>query len=251
LLALTVVAALARVGFFERRRWEYAHTNAADFIGSMFPPDFSAAWSQVLGRALVETVLMAYAGTLLGLLVALPLAVLATRPITGWAVSHAARVLLAFLRSIPSLLWALLFVVMVGLGPVPGVLGLAAYTVGYLGKLYYETFEGVDAEVLEAVRATGAGRIQLARHVVLPEAANPVLSQLLFIFEYNVRASSILGLVGAGGIGFPLFNAFNDFQYDKVASAVFFIFVLVVIIDLASGFLRRRFLATPGGGAAG
>lgn len=185
---------------------------------------------------------MAYVGTLLGALVAIPFAVLATRTITGRVASGLVRTLLAAVRTIPSLLWALLFIVMVGLGPLPGTLGIAAYTVGYLGKLYYEAFEGVDPEVLEAVRATGASRWLLARHGVLPEAANPLLSQLLFIFEYNVRASSIMGLVGAGGIGFYIWEHFQSFRYKALATDLLLLFGLVLLIDFVSGRVRRRYL---------
>lgn len=185
---------------------------------------------------------MAYIGTLLGAIIAIPFSVLATRTFSGQVISTIVRTLLAAIRTIPSLLWALLFIVLVGLGPLPGMLGLTAYTVGYLGKLYYEAFEGVDPEVLEAVRATGTSRWQLVRHAVIPEAANPLLSQLLFIFEYNVRASSILGLVGAGGIGFYIWEHVTTFRYDAVATDILLLLIVVLAIDLASGRLRRRYL---------
>lgn len=248
LLVVTVAWALQAIGFFEEDRWDRAGQNLGIFLGDFFPPDLSVEWLSIVFDALIETLLMAYAGTFLGVVVALPLAVLATRPLTGRWVSGGVRIVMAGLRTIPSLLWALLFIVMVGLGPVAGVLGLAAYTIGYLGKLYYEAFEGVDPEVMEAVRATGANTAQLARHVVIPETANTILSQLLFVFEYNVRASSILGLVGAGGVGVPLFRAFGFFEYDRVAAALLMILLVVLAIDGMSGLLRRRYLLPQNAG---
>lgn len=249
LLLLTLLWALGSVGFFEGDRWDRATRNFSVFAGDFFPPDLSRETTTLYAKALVETVFMAYAGTLLGLILALPVAALAARTLSPRPVSYVFRFVLAFLRTIPSLLWALLFIVMVGLGPVPGVLALAAYTIGYLGKLYYERFEGVDPEVLEAVRATGAGRVALVRHVVLAESANEVLSQSLFIFEYNVRASSILGLVGAGGIGVPLLRCINVFDYACAATGVLFLLAAVLLLDAGSDFLRRRFLLPVHAGA--
>jgi phosphonate transport system permease protein len=148
-------------------------------------------------------------------------------------------------RTIPSLLWAIVFIIMVGLGPLAGVLGLAFYTLGYLGKLFYEALEAVDPEVVEAVRSTGASRAQLARHAVLPEAAHALLSQTLFVFEYNVRASSILGLVGAGGIGFYLLRYLQLLEYQALATALLLLLVAVLAIEALGQQLRRRFLPAP------
>jgi phosphonate transport system permease protein len=117
-----------------------------------------------------------------------------------------------------------------------------------MGKLFYETFEGVDPEVLEAARGVGANRLQLARFALIPEAANAVLAQLLFMFEYNVRASSIMGFVGAGGIGFYLLGYIQLLQYDNLTTALLVTFVAVVLIDRLSARLRRTVLAQPPAG---
>jgi phosphonate transport system permease protein len=198
---------------------------------------------------MVVTLQMAYVGTLMGALVALPLAALATHRLARpWLVAIM-RSILAAARTIPSILWALILIVLVGYagnGALAGTLALAAYTVGYLGKLYYEAFDGVDPEVLEAIRSTGAGRAGLVRHAVVPESGNVLLSQVLFIFEYNVRASSILGLVGAGGIGFDIARAVETFQYGRVLAILLVVLAVVVAIDLLSQRLRRRFVvASP------
>lgn len=241
-LTALLAASLVHLGLFEGDRLLRGLRNLGVFAGDLFPPDTDPELLRTLLRSLVETVEMAFAGTLLGALVGLPLAVLAAKPLAGAYVARATRVLLAFLRTVPSLLWALLFVILFGLGPVAGVLGLAMYTLGYVGKLYYEALEGLDPDVLEAVRATGASRLQLVRHAALPEAGNALASQLLYAFEYNVRASSILGFVGAGGIGFYMARSLETLAYDRLATAVLMLFALVVLIDGVSRVVRRRFL---------
>ena len=148
------------------------------------------------------------------------------------------KLLLALVRSVPAILWAILFVVAVGLGPAAGTLGVALYSVGYLGKIFYELFEGTDPEVIEAVRGVGCGPFQLARHAILPEALNGVVSQLLYMFEYNVRASAIMGFVGAGGIGFYLLGYIQTLEYQSLLTAILVTLVAVVFIDRASAVLR-------------
>ncbi len=167
--------------------------------------------------------------------------------VAGPAVAAGVRLLLALVRTIPALLWAIVFVVAVGLGPAAGTLGVTMYTLGYLGKLYAEAFDGVDPEVLEAVRGTGLGRLQLARYAILPEAANVLVSQLLFMFEYNVRASSILGFVGAGGIGYYLMGYLQTLRYESLTAALLATLVVVVAIDRASAMLRARLQLAPTG----
>jgi phosphonate transport system permease protein len=149
------------------------------------------------------------------------------------------RFFLHCVRTVPTLLWALVFVVAFGLGPVAGALGIAFYTLGYLGKLLSEAFEGVDGEVLEAVRGVGCNRLQLLRYALLPEAANAMLSQLLFVFEYNVRASTILGFVGAGGIGFYMIGYVQMLQYRSLTTALVLTLLAVIAIDQASAWIRR------------
>lgn len=235
--------ALVRAGALEPGRLSRGVRNVGTFARDLFPPDTADDTLATLLRALAETVEMAWAGTVLGALLALPLAVLATAPLVGAWVARPVRALLAAVRTVPSLLWAVLFIIIVGFGALAGILALAAYTCGYLGKLFYEALEGVDHEVLDAARATGASRLQIARHALVPEAANALLSQTLFAFEYNVRASSILGLVGAGGIGFYLLRYIELFEYTKLATALLLLFALVLGVDAVSQTVRKRFLS--------
>lgn len=235
-----LAASLAQLGFFDLTRLERGARNLVEFSRGMVPPDLGIL--PLAGRALLETLQMAFVGTSLGFLLALPLGILGTRILFPRAVVVPARLLVAGIRTIPSLLWAVLLVIIVGLGPLAGTLALAAYTVGYLGKLYAEFFDGVDPEVIEAVRGAGASRLHLARFVLWPESANSVLSQLLFMLEYNIRVSSILGFVGAGGIGFYMYVYVNSLEYQRLATLLALIFLLVLGMDLVSAWLRRRYL---------
>lgn len=242
-LAVSLVWVLAQAGLFDGDRAALGLRNLGIFLAEMVPPELEGGLLRTLLRSLWETVQMAWAGTLLGALLALPLAVLATEHLATRWIAYPVRAMLAGIRTIPSILWAILFVVIVGLGPLAGILALASYTTGYLGKLFYEALEAVDPEVLDAVRATGAGRLAVARHGAVPEAGNALLSQGLFAFEYNVRASSILGLVGAGGVGFYLLRFLELLEYAKLATAIVLLFGLVVAVDAASRLLRKRFLS--------
>jgi phosphonate transport system permease protein len=239
LLGLLVVS-LAQLGFFDVARLERGARNLLEFSRGMVPPDLGIL--PLAGKALLETLQMAFVGTALGFLLALPLGILGTRILFPRAVVVPTRLLVAGIRTIPSLLWAVLLVIVVGLGPLAGTLALAAYTVGYLGKLYAEFFDGVDPEIIEAVRGAGAKRLHLARFVLWPESANSVLSQLLFMLEYNIRVSSILGFVGAGGIGFYMYVYVNSLEYQRLATLLVVIFLLVLGMDLVSAWLRRRYL---------
>ncbi|MEK7285580.1 MAG: phosphonate ABC transporter, permease protein PhnE [Chloroflexota bacterium] len=235
-----LVAAMADVGLLDAGRLGRGIRNLAEFTAGLFPPDPSSL--PTLAEAMLETIEMALVGTAIGFVLALPLALAASPALFGPAVTGPVKLVLASVRTVPSLFWGVVFVVAVGLGPAAGALGVALYSLGYLGKLLYETFDGVDPEVLEAVRSVGAGRAQMARYALLPEAANGVIAQLLFMFEYNVRASAIMGFVGAGGIGFYLLGYIQLLRYDLLLTALLLTLAVVVLIDRASALARRTFL---------
>lgn len=243
-----LVAVLWHLGLADGPLLARGARNIGIFAQDLVPPDASVL--PAVAGAMVETVEIAFAGTLLGFIGALPLALAANDTVSGRPVAGAVRMFLALVRTIPALLWAILFVVAVGLGARAGVLGLAMYSMGYMGKLFADAFDDIDPEVVEAVRGVGVGRLQLARFAILPEAANAVLAQTLFVFEYNVRASSILGFVGAGGIGFYLLGYVQSLQYDRLMTAILVTFAAVVVIDQASVRVRRRFLSASSHGPA-
>lgn len=241
-LALLLVMGwiLGRMGFFDPGRLAGGLANFGRFAAELFPPDLSVL-PAVLG-ALAETVEMAFAGTFLGFILSFPLGVLGTRTLFPRPVVLGVRLLVAMIRTVPSLLWAVIMVIVVGLGPLAGTLALAVYTVGYLAKLYAETLEGVDPEVLEAVRGLGARRRHIVRYVLWPESANAVLSQLLFMLEYNIRSSTVLGLVGAGGVGFYMQVYISTLAYGRLATVLLAVLAIVLLMDGLSAWARRRYL---------
>ena len=201
----------------------------------------SKAWT-----GMVVTIKMAFIATLIGFFFSIPIASLAANNMAPLPIAMPARVLLAGLRSLPSIIWALLFAIALGFGPLPGILAMTLYTIGYLGKLQYEAMEGVHNAPLESGLAMGLTHSEQLFHVVIPESSNHLLSQLLFMFEYNVRHGAVLGLVGAGGIGMYIDNYINPpFDYNKALALLIVVFVVVVIIDLIS-MLIRSFVTEEG-----
>lgn len=243
LVAVLLSVVLGQLGFFDAARLTKGLRNLGTLTLEMSSPDASVL--PVAGEALWETVQMSFAGTMLGFIVSLPLSILGTRHLFSTPVSNLSRLIAAGIRTVPVLLWAILFVILVGLGPLAGTLGVAAYTVGYLAKIYPELFEGTDPEIMEAVRSTGASRAHLVRFVVLPEGANAILTQLLFMLEYNIRASSILGFVGAGGIGFIMQVYLQTLEYRRLATVLLLILLVVLVMDGLSAWIRKRFLLAP------
>jgi phosphonate transport system permease protein len=214
--------------------------NAADFLGRLFPPDFSEGVTTPVVKSLIETIQMALLGTTFAAVISLPIAVMAARNISPKPLRAVARVVLNLLRTIPSIIWGLFFVAIVGLGPFPGILALTFYAAGYLGKFYYEGIESIDIKPLTALKTVGAGRLHRFRFGVVPQVTPLLLGYTLYMFEYNVRAASILGVVGAGGIGFYLYTYINNFNYAKATTALLLLLGVVTIIDLTSSMLRER-----------
>jgi phosphonate transport system permease protein len=195
---------------------------------------------QTIVGATLETVQMALAGTFLALLVAFPVGFLAARNTTPHpAVYHGLRTVLNLLRTIPDLALGLLFVAAVGLGAFAGTLALAVHTATVLGKLLSESVENIDEGVVEAIRATGAGYGQILTFAVLPQILPDLISFSLYRLETNIRAASVLGLIGAGGIGYLMNTSFRTFQYQEAAAIVLVLIALVVLVDYLSSRLRN------------
>ena len=192
--------------------------------------------------AMLETIQMAFIGTIVGVAVSLPLSMFAARNLNSKYVYGPIRALLAAARTFPSILWAILFVIMVGIGPFAGILAIIMYTIGFVAKLQYEVIETIDSDPMDAVSSIGVSKWQLIRYVVLPEAAPHLLGQLLYMFDYNIRQSSILGIVGAGGIGFFIIGHIKYFEYGKAAVFMIVVLVTVLIIDWISVKVRDRYI---------
>jgi phosphonate transport system permease protein len=211
----------------------------ADFISRLFPPD----WSE-LGDAvppMIQTIQMAIIGTLLGVVLAVPLALFAADNISPHPVIYQTiRVFLNIGRTIPELVLALAFVAAVGLGTFPGTLALGLHSTFSLSKIFAESIEAINPRPVEAVVAAGASRLQTITFAMLPQALPNMTSYSLLYWEHNVRAATVLGLVGAGGIGFEIQRAMRLFQYNDLTTYVLMLIVAVTLLDRASAWLRAR-----------
>ncbi len=211
----------------------------ADILRRAMPPDFSRLPDMIWPA--LETVDIALFGTFVAVLLALPLAVMAARNTTPARPFYAAsRAIIAFARAVPDLVWALLFVTAVGLGPFPGALAISVHSIGMLGRLFGEVIEDMDMGPVEALTMTGAGRMQIFSHAVVPSVLPSLLGIALYRLDENIRSSLVLGFVGAGGIGFELLTAMNLFQYRTVSLLLLLTFVLVMVAERLSAALRKR-----------
>jgi len=261
---LSLVAAFALLAF----SWRFAEihpgvllqpaTAAAiwNFVTRLFPPDLSPEFLRTVLRAVTQTMATAVAGTLLSITVALPLGFLATGTLwnrgvlvpaddrfaygLGWIASRLARTVLGFLRAVPDLVWALLFVAAVGLGSLAGTLALSVAYSGVLGRVYADVFEHVDAQPLEALQSTGATRMQIFLRGVWPQALPHLTAYTLYSFECCVRAAAVLGFVGAGGIGYEISVSMRLFEYGQVLTLLLVFIMLLTVTDAASRYLRAR-----------
>ncbi len=209
-----------------------------DFVRRMFPPDPRVLPSALAGA--VTTVEIALLGTAVAALLALPLGFLSARNVAPVPVFYPARAVLNFFRSVDTLVYALVFVAAVGLGPFPGVLAVVAYTTTTLAKLYGEAVEGIDPGPVDAITATGATRLQILRFGVLPQVLPLFLSYVLYRLETNIRAATVLGFVGAGGIGFYLQTYLRTIDYPAAATVLLVTVAMVMVVDAASSRLRDR-----------
>lgn len=208
-------------------------------LAESWPPDIS--FLPRLAAPLLETVQIALVGTIVGALLAVPVAVLAASNLApGRLVWLLDRNFMNVLRTLPDLFWAMLFAAAVGFGPVAGALSLTVFTVAVIAKLWSESLEAIDMSHTEAIRATGGNWLQMVQFGALPQALPHYVSYALYAFELNVRASMVLGLVGAGGIGMLLETQRSTFEYPRVTLIVLTILVLVLVIEQISSALRRR-----------
>jgi phosphonate transport system permease protein len=214
----------------------------ADFVSRMLPPNWG--FMRQLAKPVLETVQLAVWGTLLAVILALPLCFLAARNLSPHPlVFHGVRQVFNAARGINEIIFSLIFVAAVGLGPFAGVLALSIHGAGMLGKFFAEAIEEADAGPVEALRATGASPLQVIAFAVLPQALPAWIAATLYRLEVNLRAATILGMVGAGGIGFELYSSLKLFQYEDTATCVIVILAMVMTADYVSSRLRARILA--------
>ncbi|HAT54976.1 MAG TPA: phosphonate ABC transporter, permease protein PhnE [Lactobacillus sp.] len=208
-------------------------------LKEMMHPDWKSAPFVV--QPILETIQMALIGTTIGTVLAIPASVIAARNVVPnkW-VTGTIRIIFNIVRTLPDLLLAALFVAIVGIGPYAGVLTLSVFSFGMITKLFYECIETVDYGPMEAILTTGGKRSSMVIFAVLPQVASRFVSYILYTFEINVRASTVLGYLGAGGIGQQLQTSLSEFRYDQTAVIILAILVVVLVIDGVSNYARER-----------
>ena len=209
------------------------------FLKRFLHPDWS--YLPKILAPMLKTLQMSVFGTFIGVVIAIPFAFLGTTLVTRtqW-ITLPIRFLLGVIRTIPNLLLAALFVAMVGIGEVTGVLTIAVFTFGMVSQLIYEAIETIDHGPIEAAESVGANKLQIAFWSILPQIFHQIINYTLYAFEVNIRASTVLGYVGAGGIGVILNASLSLLRYDRVSVIIFTILVVVIIIDWISGRIRRK-----------
>ena len=213
--------------------WPYM----TDFISRLWPPNLEII--DVAIKALIETIQMSLWGTTIGAVISVPIAICSAHNIAPSWLQWLANFQNA-VRSVPSIVLGLLFVSATGLGAPAGTLALGIYTIGYLAKFYQEAIESVEVRSIESLQVGGASWLQVAQYGIFPQVLPLVLGYTLWMFEYNIRAASVLGVVGAGGIGFELVNYIRAFEYNKATTMMLVLLVVVTLIDVISSKWRQR-----------
>ncbi|HWR40678.1 MAG TPA: phosphonate ABC transporter, permease protein PhnE [Patescibacteria group bacterium] len=239
-LLLVILLCFQQAGF-SLTKLLYGLPEMFRFIGSAFPPDFNRLNDFI--SSILQTIEISVAGTVLAIILAIPVGIGASanfspHPFFYWS----CRSLLNLTRSVSEMIVALIFVTAVGLGPFSGLMALAVHSAGMLGKFYAEAIENVDKGEIEAIRATGATTGQVLRFAVLPQVLPEIITVILFRWETNIRSATVLGMVGAGGIGFDLITSMRLFQYQETSAIIFLTLLTVAAIDQINSRLRAKII---------
>jgi len=227
-------------GLFDPQRLSEGIPSVISLMAEGSPPDFSTAGTWL--KPLFDTLAMSIAGTAIAVFFSVPLGLLAARNTTPHPIVYQmARTILNGLRSVPELIMGILFVAAVGFGALPGVLALGLHSIGMVGKFISEAIEHVADEPLEATRSAGATPLQVITHGVLPQVFPQISDVTIYRWEYNFRASTVMGMVGAGGIGFELMGSLRLMQYQEVTAILLVILGAVTMVDAIGIHLRKRF----------
>ncbi len=244
-LAAFTVYCLHALGFFDPERLVDGFGKLFGVVGFMLPPASHGRTLDFLA-ALVETLGMAFLGTLLAFLFSVPLGFLGAKNVAANPVFHfGLRRCFDVLRGVDALIWALVWINVVGLGPFAGILAIAVSNTGELSKLFSEAIENVDRKPIDGVKSAGAGPVQTVRYAMLPQVTPVILSTTLYYFESNTRSATILGIVGAGGIGLQLADRIRVMAWDQVSLLILMILVTVYLIDTLSSHIRQYFIRPP------
>jgi phosphonate transport system permease protein len=256
ILVIAVLTAMVAVALFALLRLEFSFARLgsgmaqlATFLGLMIPPSAGGSELAFL-KALAETVAIAFLGTLLAAILSLPLGFLAAKGVIGGRIMHfMTRRFSDSVRGVDTLIWALIWINVVGLGPFAGVLAIMTSDVGSFTKLFSEAIEATDRKPSEGVMSTGGGTFHVIRFGLLPQVMPVLLSQVLYYFESNTRSATIIGIVGAGGIGLHLAEMIRTFEWDRVAFIILMVLVTVAAIDFISSRMRTMLIGTRPTGA--
>ncbi len=212
-----------------------------DVTGRMLPPDFSNF--SKLTSSMIETIEIAMLGTLLAIILSIPMALLSARNISpGYPAYLISRIITIFFRALPEFIVAMILVIAVGFGAIPGVLALGFHTMGFLAKFYAEAIEHIDTNPLDALASMGASKWQIFAFGVVPQIIPSFMAHNFYILDRNIRMATMLGIVGAGGIGYELQASFRMFEYERVSAIIILIFVTIFIIDRFSSYIREKLL---------
>ena len=210
-----------------------------DIFNRMLPPDFSNISNLIL--EMLETIEIAFLGTFIAIVLSIPLGLFSARNLApNYGVFLVARTITIFFRAIPEFIIAMILVIAIGFGAIPGVLALGIHTMGFLAKFYAEDIEHVNKGPIEALKSSGASKRQIISFAIIPQIIPSFIANNLYILDRNIRMATMLGIVGAGGIGYELQSSFRMFEYQKVSAIIVIIFVAIFIIDHLSSFIRSK-----------
>ena len=210
-----------------------------DILSRMLPPDFNNF--QELIYAMFETIEIAFLGTFIAIVLSIPLGLFSARNLApNYFVYILSKTIIIFFRAIPEFIMAMILVIAIGFGAMPGVLALGLHTMGFLAKFYAEDIEHINEGPIDALKSSGATKSQIISFGVIPQILPSFVANNLYILDRNVRMATMLGIVGAGGIGYELQSSFRMFEYERVSAIIILIFVTIFIIDHLSAFIRSK-----------
>ena len=210
-----------------------------DIFNRMLPPDFSNLNNLI--KAMFETIEIAFLGTFIAIILSIPVGLFSARNLApNYLVFLISRIITIFFRAIPEFIIAMILVIAVGFGAIPGVLALGLHTMGFLAKFYAEDIEHVNKGPIEALKSSGASRRQIISFAIIPQIIPSFVANNLYILDRNIRMATMLGIVGAGGIGYELQSSFRMFEYERVSAIVIIIFITIFLIDHLSSFIRSK-----------
>ena len=237
--ALTLVVIDLEINFLELFSDSFKYFG--DIFSRMLPPDFSNIGNLIY--AMVETIEIAFLGTFIAIVLSIPVGLLSARNLApNYVIFLVARTITIFFRAIPEFIIAMILVIAIGFGAIPGVLALGIHTMGFLAKFYAEDIEHINKGPVDALKSSGASKRQIISFAVIPQIIPSFVGNNLYILDRNIRMATMLGIVGAGGIGYELQSSFRMFEYQKVSAIILIIFITIFLIDNLSSYIRSKIL---------